>query len=282
MNMTKAKIVNEQDIRNPELKELMAELKDNNGNADLQEKVFQALIRGQFLAPMIAQTIKNAKGKAVGPAQLKFVLLNTNKGQSFFPLFTDAEEAHKMNPQSKTGTFAVRTIKDYDAMFKSKNNTADGIVINAMSDNIILNKNLIGLLAMGETPRTMAAKQPGGDGDAQKKLADLLAGRGGNVQVAFSEPQVYPTAMANAVYDLCCTMPEVSRVWLKLASFEMARTYVLVVEHEGSGKEVLGRISEAAAPLSRNMPVGMMEYREELGQTALKDAVPLYDRELEL
>ena len=112
--------------------------------------------------------------------------------------------------------------------------------------------------------------------------ADLLAGRGGNVQVAFSEPQVYPTAMANAVYDLCCTMPEVSRVWLKLASFEMARTYVLVVEHEGSGKEVLGRISEAAAPLSRNMPVGMMEYRAELGQTALKDAVPLYDRELEL
>ncbi|MBQ3272508.1 MAG: SseB family protein [Solobacterium sp.] len=52
------------------------------------------MIKGQFLAPMIAQTIKNAKGKAVGPAQLKFVLLNTNKGQSFFPLFTDAEEAH--------------------------------------------------------------------------------------------------------------------------------------------------------------------------------------------
>ena len=281
MNMTKAKTVNEKDIRNPELKELMAELKENN-NADLQEKMFQELIKGQFLAPMSAQMVRNAKGKAIGPAQLKFVLLNTNKGQSFFPLFTDAEEAHKMNPQSKTGTFAVRTIKDYDAIFKNKNNTADGIVINAMSDNIILNKNLFGLLAMGETPRTMAAKQPGGDGDAQKKLADLLSGRGGNMQVSFSEPQVYPTALANAVYDLCCTMPEVSRVWLKLVSFEMAKAYALVVEHEGNVKEVLGKISEAASPLSRNMPVAMMEYRPELEQKALKDAVPLYDRELEL
>ena len=72
--------------------------------------------------------------------------------------------------------------------------------------------------------------------DAKCRTAIRAAGQDGSAIL-----DVRGSILADkALYDLCCTMPEVSRVWLKLASFEMARTYVLVVEHDGSSKEVLG------------------------------------------
>lgn len=260
-NMTKNNTLTASQVKNTELVRMINDLKQQ-ATGKKQEKMLQQLLNATLLAPaVIDPQIRNKK--PAGPVQVKFMMLNTKEGQAFFPLFTDMEEAKKMNAQNQNVVFLARTIKDYEEIFRSPVQNVTGLVINPMGQNIVIPLPLAKLLAEGKTPAT-----------APRVIHPQEA--------VFSEPQLYPTALANAVYDICRTLPEVQYVWLKQASAPGVVAYALIVDAGKPNEKVKQAILEAAEKESRNRQVVIFDYTKQLEEKALKDAYPLYNKEMEI
>ena len=86
----------------------------------------------------------------------------------------------------------------------------------------------------------------------------------------------------HAVYDLCATLPAVSRVWFKQMMIGMNVNFALIVEADQYNSELEEKLRAAAEPLAKNVPVQILKYTPELEKKAVDGAVALYDRELNL
>lgn len=253
-------------IANPKLKEAIDTLKKEQSK-EHQDQLFAALKDARLLAPAIFDVpVKpDQKGRIQIPknAKIKFVLVNTREGKTFFPAFTDHEEAQKLHvSQPGSQQQIVRTLNEYATMLQNPNNQAAGIVINPMSENIIIPKALIEKLVSGSDDKV----QPFAPG----------------ANVMFTEPSVYPTQMVNAVHDACRDLKSVNRVWLKEMISGPAMAFLLIVDAEKPDEELYAKIREAAEPLSKKIPVTIAAYTDELEEKAVKGAFPLYDSQLDI
>jgi hypothetical protein len=261
-------------ITNEALKKAIDDLK-GNGTKDNQNRMFDEARKASFLVPVIfsAEFKPDAKGRITMPkgTQVKFVLVNTSKGKTFFPAFTDMEEAKKLKV-TQTGNlqYVVKHLAEYEAIFKDPNNKTDGMVINPMSQNIVFPKQLVlGLNHIEEVVK-------------QEKAAVQAGQIPAGVQVRFSEPTVYPTAMVNAVHDWCQDQKAISRVWLKAMIAGSVMSFALIVDSEDKSTEFLNQIREIAVPHAKEIPVIALLYTDDLEKQAVQGAFPLYDRELGL
>lgn len=259
-------------IENDALKKAIDTLR-GNASPQNQSRMFDEARKAHYLVPVIFSTDfkPDSNGRITMPkgAQIKFVLVNTNSGKTYFPAFTDIEEAKKLKvTQEGNLQYVVRTLKDYDKMFADVTNKIDGFVINPMTQNIVFPKQLV--LALNNVENV--AKQQ------MKAMEEGHVPTG--VQVRFAEPTVYPTAMVNAVHDACAEKPEISRVWLKAMFAGQAMSFALIVDTSDKSEEFLSSIRAIAEPLTKNVPVVVLAYTDELEKTAVNNEIPLYDREL--
>ncbi len=264
--MTNTKNGTMKPIANPKLKEAIDTLKKEQSK-EHQDMLFAALKDAKLLAPAIFDVPMkpDQKGRIQIPknAKIKFVLVNTREGKTFFPAFTDHAEAQKLHvSQPGSQQQIVRTLNEYASMLQNPNNQAEGIVINPMSENIIIPKALIERLVSGNETQA----QPFAPG----------------ANVMFTEPSVYPTQMVNAVHDACKEMKSVSRVWLKEMISGPAMAFLLIVDAEKPDAQLFASIKEVAEPLSKKIPVSVAAYSEELEEKAVKGAFPLYDSQLDI
>lgn len=252
-------------IHNDELKKALETLKENR-NPQNEAVMFSELSKAHLLVPV------QFSGNNPKNLQIKFILVNTNDGRSFFPAFTDEEEAKKLKmPDGKTnGQYIVRSLMEYEPIFHDPKTAAEGIVLNPMGANIVLPKALVSRLNS-----VQAAKKKE---TAALKNGEIPAG----VQVTFSEPRIYPTALVNAVHDLCQTLPEISRVYFKQMTAGMAVSFALIVEADSFDESLSEKIHDAAVPHAKDVPVVVLKYTDDMGQKFLKGDIPLYDRELGL
>ncbi|MBR3311838.1 MAG: enhanced serine sensitivity protein SseB C-terminal domain-containing protein [Solobacterium sp.] len=271
---TKKRVENKPDlspVTNPSLKEAIAALKEGN-TPEKQENLTKELKKARLLAPCDIDLDPAGKDKLqIKANQVRFFLITTNDGKSFFPAFTDAEESSKMSFGDKEARNIVRTIQDYDKMLQDPNNKAEGIVINPSTDNIVIPKPLLGVI----TGRIKQAPTPA---PVQKKPTGLSAGA--PVNAIYSEPAVYPTKMVNAVYDACETIPSISRVWLKQKTAGSMMAFYLPVECDENDPAILEKLREAAEPLAKEIPLEFVFYTKEIEEKIIQGAFALYDREL--
>ena len=198
-------------------------------------------------------------------------MINTPDGKAFFPAFTDFEEASKMPVQEGTQReYIVRSLKEYEPIFKETRGQSLGIVVNPFSGNIVLPRDLISRL------NTEKAVNIGGQAPAEKPQGTIPAG----MEVRFDEPRIYPTALVNAVYDVCGTIPEISRVWFKQMMIGPTVNFALIVEADSFDQEMEQKIREAAEPLAKEVPVVILKLDPTLEKNAVKNSIALYDREL--
>ena len=263
-NAPQLRQVNAKDIRNDALKEAMEAVKTARTREN-EVKMFEELQKAHFLVPV------QFAGEAPN-LQLRFVMINTPDGKSYFPAFTDEAEAGRMNlPEGQQHSYIVRTLKEYEPIFKDTRGKAAGVAVNAFSNNIVLPRDLVSRL------NTQKASSIGAPAAAVKK-GEIPAG----MAVRFEEPRIYPTALVNAVYELCTGIPEVSRVWFKQMMIGMNVNFALIVEADQFNAELETKLKEAAEPLAKNIPVQVLKYTPDLEQKAINGAVALYDRELYL
>jgi hypothetical protein len=155
-------------------------------------------------------------------------------------------------------------MKDYDALLTAKDNKAVGVVINPGVDNIVIPMQMIAVVC-GRT----AAPQPSQPGTAP-------------LNITFGEPNVYPTRMINAVYDRAKETKEISRIWLKAKFVGPKMGFYLAVEADKQEESILNAIREVAVPLSKGIDVEVAFVTKDFQEKVLKDAVPLYDKDLVL
>ncbi|MBE6129158.1 MAG: enhanced serine sensitivity protein SseB [Erysipelotrichaceae bacterium] len=259
-------------VSNPALKGAIEALKSGN-SPEKQLALQNSLKKARLLAP-VGFDVEMKPGPdgrlpEIKPNQIRFYLINTNEGKVFFPAFTDLEEAAKFKVAGENDPKVqniIRTIIDYDNMLKDPNGKAEGVVINPGSDNIVIPKQLAGILS----GRIKPVQQAG----APVNLAAANA--------TYSEPAVYPTRMDNDVYDHCAEDTSTSRVWLKQKMMAGALSFFLVVEADKNDQAILDGILEAALPLAKDVPVEAVFVNDELMAKVIGEAFAFYDRELEL
>ncbi|MBR3364785.1 MAG: enhanced serine sensitivity protein SseB C-terminal domain-containing protein [Solobacterium sp.] len=260
-------------VSNPVLKSAIEALKSGN-SPEKQLALQNGLKKARLLAPVgfDVELKPGPDGRIanIKPNQIRFYLINTNDGKTFFPAFTDLEEAGKFKVSGDNDPKVqniIRTVIDYDNMLKDANNNAEGIVINPGTDNIVIPKQLLGILSGRIKPVQQTAAP----------IQNLAA-----ANATFSEPAIYPTRMVNAVYDHCAGVKEISRVWLKQKLMAGAVSFFLAVEADRNDQALLDGILETALPLAKDVPVEAAFVNDELMKKVIGEAVALYDRELEL
>ena len=275
----KVKAIQGTPIVNPELRTAIDGLKAENSVAT-QAALTEALKECKLLSPVIfdGEMNKDANGRvSIKPSQVRFILINTKDGRTYFPAFTDIEETKKFkvtgekDPQPQN---VVRTIKDFDQIFSDPANKALGVVINPGSDNIIIPKNLISVAA-GTKEMPAVPKQAMPDQN-QAPLPNAV------LNVRYVAPSIYPTRMINAVYAHCASVPEIDRVFFKQKMAGNMVSFWLAVEADTNDQAILDGIIEAATPLAKDVPVECVFMTENLMKNVIKDTVALYDRVLEL
>lgn len=248
-------------IENPELEAVISSLKGGS-TIDKQSEFRDALKKAQLLAPCDFD-VPIKEGEKAHPSQIKFYLVHTKDGKTFFPAFTKVSNSQKFQfEKAARPKLVVRKVTDYVPLVMDERTKAAGIVINPGVDNIVVPKGLITELAGIHLQSTPAGTVP--------------------LNITFGEPAVYPTKMVNAVYDRCEETPEIKRVWLKGKFTGSAMSFYLVVDTDRKEENVLNRIREVAIPLSKNVPVEVVFYSPDMDEKVIKGAVPLYDSTLVL
>lgn len=274
----KVKAIQGSPIVNPALRSAIDGLKQEN-SMERQNALTEALKDAKLLSPVIfdGETGRDEKGRVtIRPNQVRFILINTKDGRTFFPAFTDIEETKKFQVAGENDPKpqnVVRTMKEFDQIFKDPANKAIGVVINPGSDNIIIPKNLVSLAAgtLRMEPAAAVSNQPG-----------TPPGSNAVLNVRYVEPSIYPTRMINAVYDHCANVPEIDRVFFKQKLAGNTVAFWLAVEADGKDPALLDAIREAAEPLAKEVPVEVVFCDEKIMKEIIKDTVALYDRALEL
>lgn len=274
----KVKAVQGAPIANPALRAAIDGLKQEN-SMEKQNALTEALKEAKLLSPVIfdGQLAKDEMGRTiVKPNQVRFILINTKDGKTYFPAFTDIEETTKFpvagdkDPKPQN---VVRTMKEFDQLFKDPANKALGVVINPGTDNIVIPKNLVALAA-----GTLKLEVP----PVQQNTPTPSPMPSPLLNIRYVEPSIYPTRMINAVYDHCVNVPEIDRVFFKQKIAGTSVSFWLAVEADRKDQAILDGIREAAEPLAKDVPVEVVFTNEKIMSDIIKETVALYDRALEL
>ena len=270
----KVKSVQVAPIVNPGLRKAIDGLKEGS-TPEKQQALTEALKEAKLLAPVVfdGEMNRDEQGRTViKPSQVRFFLINTKDGKTYFPAFTDIEETKKFRVGGENDPavqHVVRNMKEYDQLLSDPKGNALGVVINPGSDNIVIPKKLVSLAAGTLTPEAImaAAGQP-----------PVTAA----MNIRYVEPSIYPTRMINAVYDHCAAVGEIDRVFFKQKMAGSTVSFWFAVEADTKDQSILDGIIETAAPLSKEIPVEAVFMTDALMKDVIKETVALYDRALEL
>lgn len=262
--MTDQKKNNVPPVENTELEKVLKELKED-GSPEVQNHLSEKLKDAQLLSACSFDVVKGADGKPhMKSEQVKFFLLNTKDGKTYFPAFTSLGRCSAIKFNEDKPKFVVNKIAVFAKMLADPKQKAAGIILNPGTDNVIVPRNLVLMLAGLIKPQ------------AAPKPAEAP------IRVIYGEPSVYPTKMVTAVYDWCAAHKEISRVWLKQKTAGRDISFVMVVEADNRDQKTLDGIQLSAEPLARNIPIEMEWYTEETEKKIVNGSVALYDRSLEL
>ena len=250
-------------IHNEGLEEVIGLLKQGS-TPEKQARLGEELKKAKLLSPCTFEETKDAQGRIhVRPDQMKFFLLNTQDGKTFFPVFTDFEKTKLIHFAKDEPKHIVSTIPALARMLSAKDQKAQGLIVNPGADNIVIPKNMVLMLAGVQTKVAPAPSRPA-------------------VKAQYSEPRIYPTRMVTAVYDYCTGKKEISRVWLKQKIAGGTVSFVFVIEADKQDQSIADGILSAATPLRKDVPLETVWYSEAAEKEIVKGGVALYDRNLEL
>ncbi|MBR8463413.1 SseB family protein [Campylobacter sp. faydin G-24] len=124
------------------LKEMMARFNTSPSAAN-EKALLDELLKAEFLAPILfAAPLAKPDGGAVYEEEgsnIKFVILQDEQdgGDGYFPAFTSRDELQKWRNDSEAEVLNLR-LKDYAAILFVPENKYQGVVIDAFSDNLML------------------------------------------------------------------------------------------------------------------------------------------------
>ncbi len=137
-------------IKNPMLAG-MIELMKADDTPEHRDMFVQEMLKATFIAPVVITPppVMDENGVKRIPAgsQVSFPLIHSKEGQKYFMAFTDLDELSLYQKQDNPDVFALK-FEDYVSMLLKEDDAgrmseAMGLVINPMTSNIILVKDVI-------------------------------------------------------------------------------------------------------------------------------------------
>lgn len=246
-------------ITNPDLQHSMIHFFQNlySGNNyegkkqylyELEGVMIDEVIEGKYLIPM--KLIENGESSEPDEqgmrtlqqgATIQFACLVSENNTSWLPAFTDWVEFEKAYDKSEWGG-NIATYEDLMAVSEKM----DGIVVNcrgiafSIPDN---NKKKI-----DEFRRQKTEPQPAG---IQQHVVEK------GTKVLLGEPKEYPEQMINAVSQFMKKQKRIKKAYLRLMVKENERSFLIIVDYEGSKDDLFPGIAEVAEPYLHGMPLDL-------------------------
>lgn len=253
-------------INNPELVKAMNTVKEafsqENNNRFLNE-----LMKASFLVPAIIDPVPtpDANGKAVltQDTKITFNLLSNEKGEKYFPAFTDWQELHRWQKDYKSNT-VVLTFDEFATMILKDGCDAIGFVINAFNQNISFPKDQVASLA------------------EQKKLHDTHGISRQEIKsdskIEIGKPKEEPKELLDGISEYFAKTPEVNAGYMMFMRKDEKISILIIVDFNGNEDEIFGKIGEAAKPYLKDIPLAMVSVETPLGKNASQQTTPFYTK----
>lgn len=265
MKMEGSKVPAEQ-IFNPELKiaieNMQAENNNENINTMINEVVKAKFILPARVTPTTQAHTENGRTVMQQSTQVQFRLLENQKKEKFFGVFTDTEELEKWNGTKE----AHRVVTDFDSIAKMVMDPKSGVlgfVINPFGKSVTFPKNMV-----------ISIKQ-------QKDYAKLNQQKiQPGTKVQLGEPKVYPIDLMAALINHFSTEENVNAAYLRMMEQNGQKSYLIVVDFVGDMQSTFEAIGDVAKPhLDDEIQLSMMPYSMEFARTAVKGVQPFYKKE---
>ena len=261
------------DLKNEQLIANMNALKENE-NKDTQSAFVTSALKAQYFTPVdiIGADGKmlegNGKMEIPKDAKFNFKLIKNNKGDAFFPLFTDIKEFQKWNKNAKINTIVVNFPQM--ANLVSKNSETNGLVINPMSQNLIFTRELLdNLLKHFQENAQKAAEAANGE---QKQQITLY----------FGKPTNIPDSVIASLSKNLAKNPEVKKAYFLMMKQNEQENYLFVLDIDAE-PEKCRKIADSLCATARlflsKFPVIAAPVNSPYGQNAHKMTEPFYVNE---
>ncbi len=264
---------NPKPVKNPELLKAIEEMQKNN-NPDTVNAMINAVMKAKFITPANVSgpqpVAKTDNGGTVmqQETQVQFQLIENQKGEKFFPAFTDLDEKKKW--EGVHGRNDV--IMDFDAYYQllqAPDSNVMGFVINPFGRSVAFPKAMVQSLA--EQKREMDRERGG--------LTQKTIGADEKIELGDPEPDEYPIDMMAAIINFVRERDDVNKAYLRMFKRENEEkpSYLVIVDFTGDKmEEIFKGISAYAAPFLSGYQLSMMPYSLPFAKKAVDGVDPFY------
>ena len=257
-------------VENPKLLELLDQRNQispqNEGWNSLMNNILQYIAEeGVFLAVTHfdkSNVLNHGDGTSTieKDTVIQFESLSTNKGKTYFPIYTDWKNLRE-NPNYSTGEIETMILTFEDVYTFSKRNT--GAVLNPFSHNLLLDNSLL------ENMKKVLDERNNSHSSQIEIKHDT--------KVMLGEPKDYPITMVEAIKNYAKTNKNIKTIYLKLMFMEGKQSFLLIVDFRGDRNMIFDQLFKVAQPyIPKEMFLYIIPYSEEFGKNAA-DNKPFYE-----
>ncbi|RDW16452.1 hypothetical protein CWR48_16340 [Oceanobacillus arenosus] len=245
-------------VTNPKLIEIIDRLKTNYVEEN-EHEFFKELLSANFLAPVVIEPIpENKDGKTVlkEGTKINFIAINNEKGENFFPAFTDWNELRKWSDKIDIQTF-ILTFKDYEEMiFRKENDTWVGFVINPYGEDIVINREKMRVV---------------NNNDAKIEKDE---------SVIIGIPKEYPNEMVNSLKEYFSKVNSVKSAYILLMIRNQGeKSYLMVIDTDNNPNKVFEKVTNVATKyLKVDEKIDFVTLSDSFGKDAIVGQQPFYQK----
>ena len=260
-----------------------------NENTDTQRVLIERVLTARFFTPV---DVIDADGKLVRgngkiaipkDAKFNFKLIQNQKGENYFTVFTDINEFRKWSKTSEVNTIVV-VFPQIAQLAAQKKDSIHGLVINPMSQNIIFTQEAIGNLleAMHKVAEQQrAAAEAAADGKAPEGGA-APAQSGPQVKLMFGKPKNVPDAVLGAFRKKLAKTPEVKEAYFCMLKQGEQEYYLFTLDIDAdpeTSRDIGDSLCEAAKMFLTKFPIMAAPVKSPFGEGARKVGEAFYTKE---
>ena len=199
-------------------------------------------------------------------ATISFPDIHNDKGEKFFPAFSDWKSMQKW--ELREGQHVVgMTFDDYAGMVLQDKDAA-GFVINPFGENIRIARQVITALKQQQAAY-LKRQQLTYERNHPEQAAS-------NAPMEFHELSSYPEKMLEEITEFLKQQP-VKKAYMQGVIQGDRKGCMFVLEHQGKDEAIFGGIARIAQPYMQGMYLYMATPVSDLGQKAIEGLEPFYE-----
>lgn len=212
--------------------------------------MFHEICKANYLAPMIVSEEKIVLPISAQP-----------DGKQLLICFTDEFELRRCDP---TGQYTVKEVNFSN--LKTMCEHTDGLVINPMGVNLMLDRVLLGAIANVE------------NGSLNLPKENIVMNRNERIKITSADEQA--SEMIACVTELLKAEKDVNAAYLCMlhSASAIRPSYLFVLDTNGDMEDLRKKIGDAAIPLANGLDLEFLSYKENAAKKLIAKEKPFYKK----